>query len=112
MYIAAGELNVASPGTKVAVSSLPKLIENDIPIKRVHGILFQAKRLNSGWVGVYQRNEGGSYTPVNILGVPTTTILPSFSMALTWSPNAIQITDLYLDAEVATNGALVTVLIG
>lgn len=112
MLIAAGPLNVATPGTKVAVSSLALLNEAGVPIQKCHGIAFQAKPLNSGTVTIYQRQADGSYTQVWVLGIPTTTILPSFSMALTWSANAVGLTDLYLDAENATNGALVSVLIG
>ena len=111
--VAAGPLVVPTPGTLVPVSSLVRLQENNLPIIRCHGVLFQAlvDPPNVGTTSIYQLAPDGQYYLLAVLGVPTTSFIPSFSASLTWSPNAVALTDLYLDAQNAGEGALVTVLI-
>lgn len=112
MLIGAGPLPVPTPGTKVAVSTLTAFYDNNHLIEKVHGILFQALDGNTGKVTLYQlQSNGTTYNKMYVFGIPTTTLIPSFSIALTWSPNAVQIRDLYLDAAVANEGVLVSALI-
>lgn len=110
---ALGALTVTTPGTKVAVASLIPAAQfppNQGPFKG-HGIMFQARENNTDHVRVYQL-QSATYILLAVLAPPTANFIPSFSAAFTLAMNSINFSDLFLDADVGGEGALVTVLIG
>jgi hypothetical protein len=78
----------------------------------VHAILFQALPENTGrvYIGTASLNRVTKQGVLGTLAVPTANSLPTFSMALTISPNAIHAHDLYIDADNNTDGVTVAVL--
>lgn len=110
MIQAIGVLRVAVPGTPVrATSGQANPAEN----LRCHGVLFQALPTNTGVVYVGdQALTPGAFTGVfGMLAIPTTNLLPSFSAAVTISTNSLSLEDFYLDAAVANDGAICTILV-
>lgn len=80
----------------------------------LHGILFQARRANTGLVYIGDRPTMDKTTLAGVLAVlaiPTDNALPTFSAALTWSPNALQLETFWIDADDAGDGCLVSVLV-
>jgi hypothetical protein len=78
-----------------------------------HGVLVQALKSNTGFVYVGEATMdkatmSGVYAQ---LAIPTANTVPSFTAALTASPNAVNLADLYLDGDVLGEGAIVSVLI-
>ena len=114
MIQAIGPIPVPTPGTPVSVlAAAPSDEMKAAGTWPLHGILFQAFQGNTGRVYV------GSATMVKatlvgvyaVLAIPSDQTLPTFSAALTWSPNALRLEDFYVDADVADDGALCTVLV-
>lgn len=106
---ALGKIN-PTPGTPVAVISL---LPASIYPEKVHGVLVQARRANTGYtfVGDATMNPAADTGLHGQLAVPTTNTIPSWSAALTASPNAINLTDIYVDAQNPGDGVIVSVLI-
>lgn len=85
----------------------------------LHGIMFQALPANTGLVYIGDRAAMNKTTLAGvlaILAVPVTDsgevrVLPTFSVALTWSPNALQLPVFYVDADDGDDGCLVSVLV-
>lgn len=109
MIASIGKLTVAIPGTKVRVTS-GELDPNES--LQCHGVLFQALPTNTGkvYIGTAALNAGTLLGVLAILPIPTVNQLPTFSAALTISPNAIALQQLYIDADNADDGVLVTIL--
>jgi hypothetical protein len=105
-----GTFRVAAPGTLVRVTSL---LPNPAEKFAVHGILIQACKANTGrvYIGgpVINRTTEDGVTAT--LAIPTANSIPSFSEALTASPNGINAADFYIDADQPDDGVKVTVLI-
>lgn len=111
-----GVFRVTVPGTlKQIASTAADLVQDGA----IHGILLQALPGNTGVVYI-----GGSaivrasYTGLyGMLGVPALnaggqpTSLPTFTAALTLAPNAIKLSDFYIDADQANDGVIASVLI-
>lgn len=78
-----------------------------------HGVLVQALPTNTGIIFIGNRLMNKSaYTGIlAFLPVPTTNTIPSWSAALTMAPGAIQLRDLYIDAAVAGDGVIVSILV-
>jgi len=114
MIQAIGPIIVAAAGTPVSVfAALPSDEWKTGRTFPLHGILFQALQTNVG--RVYIGNAAMDKTTLvgvyAVLPIPTDNLLPTFSAALTWSPNALRLEDFYVDADDAGEGCLVTVLI-
>ena len=110
MIQAIGKLTVATPGTPVRAT-----VNNANPAEtvRIHGFLFQAPRSNVGIVYIGKEDMDRT-TLVGVLGmlaIPTDNSLPSFSAALTISPNGLMQEELYVDADEAGDGAILTILV-
>lgn len=45
------------------------------------------------------------------IAIPTANHIPAFSVALTIAPNALNVGDFYVDADVADDGVIVTYLV-
>lgn len=114
---ALGPLRVTTPGVPVAVASIIPTDQwtpnpNYGPFKG-HGVLLQALRDNNDdvYVGQTGMNSGTLAKVLSVLAPPSTNFIPSFSAALTIAPNAIDISDLYIDADQAGDGVLVSILV-
>ena len=105
-----GKVTVPVPGTPVRLT-----INRPVPTDRYacHAILVQAVFNNTGrvYVGTSAMNKATLANVHAQLAIPTANQIPSFSAALTIAPNAIQAQDIFLDADVAGEGAIVTALI-
>jgi len=98
------------PGTPVRFTSTQA---NPAEKFSCHGVLAQALPTNTGkvYIGMSGMNKASLANVIAVLAIPTDHTIPSFTVALTLSPNAINLSDLYLDADIASEGALVSVLI-
>jgi hypothetical protein len=78
-----------------------------------HGVLIQVLPTNLGkiYVGTATMNKTAFTELFAFLAIPTSNFIPSFSAALTLSPGGIQLRDLYIDADLANEGVIVTALI-
>lgn len=105
-----GRIVVPVAGTPVRVTS-----GQTDPAERFacHGVLIQARPGNAGrvYIGTATMNRVAETGLYAILAIPTANQLPTFSAALTLSPNAIQLQDLFIDVDVNNDGVLVSVLV-
>ena len=110
MIQAYAKITVAVPGTPERVT---KGESNPAATQGCHGVLIQALPTNTGkiYIGTSAMSKAAFTGLFAMLAVPNTNFIPSFSAALTLSPSAIQLRDLYIDADVATDGVIVTALI-
>lgn len=110
MIQALGKVTVTTPGTPVALT-----INQTRPVARlaVHALLVQALSTNIGklYLGTAALNKSTLAGVYAVLAIPTVNLIPTFSAALTLAPAGIQIQDMYLDADTAGEGVLVTVLV-
>lgn len=102
---------------RVALAGVPQRVTLNLPqpLERftVHGVLLQVLPTNAGriYVGTSALNRATFENLYGMLAVPTANVLPTFSAALTLSPNAILLTDMFIDADQNNDGVIVTVLI-
>lgn len=104
-------IHVAVPGVPVRVTA--QELDPDAP-QHVHGFMVQVLPTNTGRIAVGDGplvNLAGAVKVLAFLAVPTKNSIPSFQAALTAAPNALQLRDLYIDAEVAGEGVIVSILI-
>lgn len=106
-----GKVAVVSPGTPVQAT-----INNSSPSARVaaYSIMFQALPGNSGkvYVGLSGLNKSTLTQCVAIIAVPTTNSIPAFTVTLTYAPGGLNVTDFYVDADNAQDGALISFVAG
>lgn len=104
-----GKIN-PTPGTPVPVTSL--LPASGYP-EKIHGILIQARRANTSYtfVGNAEMDPANDEGLHGQLAVPTINTIPSWSAALTLAPNAINLSEIYVDAQNPGDGVIVSVLI-
>ncbi len=114
MTIILGAVNVPVPGTPVRLmSALPSELNGfTIPPANwsCHAVLAQARYTNTGRVFVGKSGLVGA-TGVNCLwtgAIPTANSIPSLSVACTIEPAGVTFSDLYLDAEIAGEGILLS----
>lgn len=111
MIAPAGRIIVTTPGTPVsAVVNLPTKPPH-APYT-AHGVMFQALPANTGkvYIGALGMDIVAFDKLFAVLGIPTTTVIPSFSAALTISPNGMVLNQFYVDADVAGEGVILTYL--
>lgn len=105
-----GRVLITTPGTPVRATAN----EAD-PAARFtcHGLLIQALPANTGriYIGKAGMNKASHAGLHAILAIPTSNILPTFSVALTLAPAAVSVHDIFLDADVANDGVIITTLI-
>lgn len=103
-------LRITAPGTLVRCTSTQANPAEKFPC---HAVLIQALPFNAGrvFIGWSTMNRVTLANVIAVLAIPTDNTIPSFTAALTLSPNAINLADLYIDAELAAEGAIVSVLI-
>lgn len=110
MIRAYATITVPVPGTPRRVT----LGESDpAAVNGCHGILIQALPGNTGviYIGSAQLNKTAKTGVYAFLAIPTANVIPSFSAALTLAPGAMQLRDFYIDADVATDGVVVSILV-
>ena len=110
MIRAYAKITVPIPGTPVRVT----VSEADPTASQgCHGVLIQVLKTNTGavYVGSATMNKTLLTGLFAQLAIPTVNQIPTFSAALTLSPGGIQLRDLYIDADVATEGAIVSILV-
>lgn len=78
-----------------------------------HGVLIQALKGNTGvvYIGNSGMSKGNQTGLLGMLAIPTSNTIPSWSAALTLAPAAIQLRDLYIDADVSGEGVIVSILV-
>jgi len=105
-----GRIIVSTPGVPVPVTALQTDAINRL---NVHAVLIQALSSNTGkvYIGTRDINRSTLAGVYAVLAVPTPSVIPTFSAALTLAPAGIQVQDMYLDVDLGGEGALVTVLI-
>ena len=103
-------IRVPTPGTPVRVT---KDQADPAAAQGCHGVLIQALPGNTGkiYIGGALLNAAAFTGLYALLAIPTVNQLPTFSAALTISPGGIQLRDFYIDAEIATDGVIVTALV-
>jgi hypothetical protein len=101
---------------RVPLVGVPMRATGNLPVPTdrcaVHAILFQALPENTGrvYIGISGMNRSTKAGVLGTLAVPTANSIPTFSMALTLSPNAIHAHDLFIDADNNTDGVTIAVL--
>lgn len=107
-----GPLVVATPGTPVRASVLVTAPDNPASYK-VHAVLMQARPSNVGkvYIGMLGLNRATLAGVATVLAIPTANSLAAFSVAHTISPAGVDLSDLWLDADNAGDGVLLTVLV-
>jgi hypothetical protein len=114
--VALGPVTTVTAGTPVQVS--PALValfpdpKTDVN-HNVHAVVFAAVPSNTGkvYIGTKGMNKGTLVGVLMVLMVPTTNLLPTFSISLTLGANAVSLDDLYIDSDTSGQGALVSALI-
>ena len=106
-----GKVTVTSSGTPVRLT-----LNESTPSARYtcHAFMVEALPTNTGAVYIMDRSNGVIATLVGvvaILAIPTTNILPSWTVGLSASANPIDLSLYYVDAAVSTDGVLVSALI-
>lgn len=110
MIASAGPITVATPGTPVpAITNLPVTPR---PYS-CHGVLFQALPTNTGkvYIGTAEMDPTAFTGLFAMLAIPTDNQIPSFSAALTITPNGMVLDQFYVDADNADDGVLLTYLV-
>lgn len=108
MQLGLGTVTITTPGTPVRVT-----VNQSDPVANLacQSILIQAlsnaSHTNTGRLYVLDEQ----LTRVATLAVPTANTIPSFSATITVGPNALSAQRYYLDADNATDGADVSILI-
>lgn len=110
MLLPLSKFTVAVPGTPTRLTST-----QSVPSEKFacHGVLVQALPANTGkvYIGRSTMNRATMTDIIATLAIPTDHTIPSFTAALTLSPNAVNLADLYVDADVGGEGVIVSVLV-
>lgn len=107
-FVAFGKILIPTPGQPVQVQA--PVIMNP---PSCHAVIIEALPSNSGkiYIGLVGLDKVSLAQVLVILPIPTVNLLPTFSIALTVAGNAINVGSLYLDAEVAGEGVLLSALV-
>lgn len=102
---------VAAAGTPVQVISFITPVPRGDHVS-IHGVMFQVLPSNTGLVYVGRRgmNKATFAQLYAILPIPTDNFLPTFSAALTISPNGLALEEFWVDADVSSDGVIVSFL--
>lgn len=109
MIQALGMIPVPAPGTPVAIDTA---LPNPDKSMSIHGALFEQIPGQTGkiYIGRKSMDKSSLVGVYAILAIPTTNFLPTFSVALTIAPNGLSTIEFWVDADVAGEGVLVTIL--
>jgi hypothetical protein len=103
MSIPLGRFTVPTPGTVVALS---------VKQLKCHAILIEAAPSNTGkvYIGIATMVKGVS-GEMAVLAIPTANTIPVYSETISQCPNAINLQDFYVDADIAGDGVVVSYLV-
>lgn len=106
-----GQVTVPTPGTPVQATINQGSPQTRIPC---FAMMFQALPSNVGtvYIGLLGLNRSTFAQVLAILVAPTVTSTPSYSAAAPNVPGAFNLADIYIDAESAQDGVLVTYIAG
>lgn len=107
-----GVIQVVTPGTPVWVMSLFPVGERGPKAYNIHAFFFQPLPTNTGfvYVGDEQMDKDTLVKVYAWLPAPTTNSAPAFSGAHTIAPNGLTLNQFWIDADVAGEGVLVTIM--
>jgi hypothetical protein len=121
MVIILGKVSVPAPGTPVQLTATAEYLSaiaaafgaSQVPFVTCQAVLFQAWKGNSDevYIGKVGMNRTTGAGVAAVLGVPSAGSNPSFGAANQMSPAGIDLSAFYLDADIAAEGALVTLLV-
>jgi hypothetical protein len=102
-----GPIVSATPGTLVPIVAAASTL-------RAQSILFQALKTaghaNTGSVYILSGPTAAAAVRIATLGVPTATVIQSFSITIPSSNASLQLNQFFIDADNGTDGADVTYL--
>lgn len=114
-FFSLGKLTVPSPGTPVNVPApiLPGAGPTIPGLTTVHAAIVEALETNTGkvYVCLQGANKTSRAGVLLTLPIPTPNLIPAFSVSITAAANAVPLTDLYIDADVAGEGVTISGLI-
>ena len=101
-------------GSPIAAENAAQNVPNYL-IKPVlcHAVMFQVFPDNTGkvYIGMPDMDPAAKTGLFATLAVPTTNLLPNFSVAITIAPNALCLNDFWVLADNAGEGCIVTYLV-
>jgi hypothetical protein len=111
-----GRVVVSVAGTPISIYDTIKAAnptDTTFLFKTFHAVLFQALKANTGAVyigklGMVKATEAGVSA---CLAIPTANAIPSYGIANQLEPAGVDLSALYLDADVSGEGVLVTLLV-
>lgn len=117
--IIVGKITVPVPGTPVQVTATPQYqaalqAAGISPVfKTVQAILFQAWKGNAGqtYIGTATMVKATGAGVSAVLVAPTATSLPTWGASNHLSPAGVDASALYLDADTANDGVLLSALV-
>jgi hypothetical protein len=109
LLLSLGATRVPTPGTPVALV-LPADFRDQ---PKCHAFLIQALPTNTGkvYIGGATLNKSTYVGVHSILPVPTTNLLPTLSVSVAQASNGLTLDTLRFDADIATDGVLISVLV-
>lgn len=112
--VSCGKTVVVNSGIPVPVVIPPKVAGPGSPgLSTVHAFMIEALSSNIGkvYVGTSDLNKGTLAGVLVVLPVPTANFLPTFSVSVTSAANALSLSDLWIDADNAGEGVLISVVV-
>lgn len=107
MWISLGYVTVTNSGT---LELATQNVANPPARIAAHSILFQQYPSNTGKIYICQKNADVSTGTgvLAVLSIPTTNLLPSVAVTVTYAPNGFNVADFYVDADVSGDKCLVS----
>ena len=107
-----GKVTVPTPGTPVPATNNQSSATAWVGC---NGIMIEAWWQNTGKIYVCDRANAVASTGVGILAIlapPTTNFIPSFSATLPYAPAGLAANQIWIDAEIANEGAVISYVTG
>jgi len=113
--IGCGKTTIPTPGVPVQVVVPPAVAGplGALGETTVHAILIEVLAGNLGkvYIGTAGLNRGTLANVLVMLPIPTANLLPTFSISVTAAANALSLSDLWIDADNANDGVLLSVVV-
>jgi hypothetical protein len=112
--VGCGKTTVPNSGTPVQVSVPAAIAGPGSPgLSSAHALLIQALSTNLGkvYIGVAGLSKATLANCLVVLPIPTVNLLPTFSISLTTAANALSLSDLWIDADNAGEGVLISAVL-
>ena len=102
-----GPIVNGSPGNPVPITTLDPTLPKNQPLVYIHAILIQPLTSNTGRVYIgtkgFTKNGAGQ---IAWLAAPSLNISPAFSETISFTGNAINATEFYIDVDNAGEGVV------